>query len=182
MTVEYAADLPVSKHGSGFPTFDTKGSQDENFNYKENLFNLNNLYKSPKSILRIADEKREFISGITVPWVYMGMMFSTFCWHVEDLWLNSINYSHKGGIKTWYVIPASDKGKFDEFVGKKTNDPEFLDRITFMLNPLEIKKAGIRIYRTYQRPGDYICTFFKAYHAGFSQGFNVGEAVNFVCP
>ena len=51
-----------------------------------------------------------------------------------------------------------------------------------MLNPLEIKKAGIRIYKTYQRPGDYICTFFKAYHAGFSQGFNIGEAVNFVCP
>ncbi len=51
-----------------------------------------------------------------------------------------------------------------------------------MLNPLEIKNAGIKIYKTYQRPGDYICTFFKAYHAGFSQGFNVGEAVNFVCP
>ena len=58
MTVEYAADLPVSKHGSGFPTFETKGSQDENFNYKESLFNLNNVYKSPKSILRIAEEKR----------------------------------------------------------------------------------------------------------------------------
>lgn len=47
VTVEYAADLPVSKHGSGFPTYASKGSEDENFNYKENLFNLNNIYKSP---------------------------------------------------------------------------------------------------------------------------------------
>ena len=50
----------------------------------------------------------------------MGMMFSTFCWHVEDLWLNSLNYSHKGAIKTWYVIPESDKEKFDAYILQKT--------------------------------------------------------------
>lgn len=49
-----------------------------------------------------------------------------------------------------------------------------------MLDPLEILKAGIKVYKTYQNPGEYVCTFFKAYHAGFSQGFNIGEAVNFV--
>jgi hypothetical protein len=66
------------------------------------------------------------------------------------------------------------------FVRNKTGKEDLLDRITFMLDPLELKKAGIRVYKTYQRPGDYVCTFFKAYHSGFSQGFNVGEAVNFV--
>ena len=53
--VEYAADLPVSKNGSGFPTFKSKSSQDKTFNYKDNFFNLNNLYKSPSSILKISD-------------------------------------------------------------------------------------------------------------------------------
>lgn len=119
-TVEYAADLPVTKHGSGFPLFGSARSKDENFDYHSSLFNLNNIYKSPLSILKIAERKKEHISGVTIPWVYMGMMFSSFCWHVEDLWLNSLNYSHKGGTKTWYVIPKKHKEKFDEYVKGKT--------------------------------------------------------------
>lgn len=64
------------------------------------------------------------------------MMFSTFCWHVEDLWLNSLNYSHTGDIKTWYVIPKSYKEKFDAFVEKKTGRTDLLNKITFMLDPI----------------------------------------------
>lgn len=51
-----------------------------------------------------------------------------------------------------------------------------------MIDPLEIMAQGITVYKANQRPGNYICTFFKAYHGGFSHGFNVGEAVNFVSP
>jgi len=51
-----------------------------------------------------------------------------------------------------------------------------------MLDPLEIMSNGIPVYKANQNPGEYICTFFKAYHAGFSHGFNVGEAVNFATP
>jgi hypothetical protein len=43
-------------------------------------------------------------------------MFSSFCWHVEDSNINSINYNHFGGKKIWYVIPESDKAKFDDFI------------------------------------------------------------------
>lgn len=117
------------------------------------MFNLNNIYKSPNSIFKIADTKREFISGVTVPWVYMGMLFSTFCWHVEDLWINSLNYNHKGGVKIWYVIPRKYKEKFDRFVAKKTGRNDLLDKITFMIDPLEIMKAGIPIYKAHQNPG-----------------------------
>jgi histone demethylase JARID1 len=88
------------------------------------------------SILSIADTRKEYISGVTTPWVYMGMMFSTFCWHVEDLWLNSINYNHKGNTKTWYIIPKQYKEQFDEYVSKRTGRDDLLDRITFMLDPL----------------------------------------------
>lgn len=153
-------------------------AKDENFNYATSPFNLNNIYKSEGSILKISEQNKEKISGITIPWVYMGMLFSTFCWHVEDLWLNSINYSHKGGIKTWYVIPESDKDKFDAYVLNKTGKREFLNSITFMIDPLELMEHGIKVYKTYQHPKDYVLTLFGAYHCGFAQGFNVGEAVN----
>ena len=91
----------------------------------------------------------------------MGMMFSTFCWHVEDLWVNSLNYSHQGATKTWYIIPKKDKEKFDQFVQKKTGRKDLLNRITFMLDPIEIMSQGITVYKANQRPGQYICTFFK---------------------
>lgn len=83
----------------------------------------------------------------------MGMMFSTFCWHVEDLWLNSVNYNHIGSTKTWYIIPRKHKQKFDKFVKMKTGREDLLDRITFMLDPLEIIRNGIQVYKVNQRQG-----------------------------
>ena len=32
-------------------------------------------------MLRHIDEN---IAGVVVPWLYVGMMFSSFCWHIED--------------------------------------------------------------------------------------------------
>lgn len=116
MTTEYAADLPSSLYGSGFPTRKIHNWVDADFVYEDNLFNLNNLYKSPSSLLRVVEEKKDKISGITQPWIYMGMQFSTFCWHVEDLFLRSVNYNHLGETKTWYVIPPRQKEDFDKYV------------------------------------------------------------------
>jgi len=42
------------------------------------------------------------ISGITIPMIYVGMCFSSFCWHNEDNYLYSINYLHQGAPKSWY--------------------------------------------------------------------------------
>lgn len=37
----------------------------------------------------------------------------------------------------------------------------------------------VPIFRIIQQPGDYVITFPRCYHGGFSLGVNVGEAVNF---
>lgn len=61
-----------------------------------------------------------------------------------------------------------------------TKDPEALYHLNTMLSPVEVLRNHVPIYRTDQKPGEFIITFPKAYHAGFSHGFNCGEAVNIV--
>jgi histone demethylase JARID1 len=58
--------------------------------YSKDGWNLNNMPILPDSVLRYI---KSDISGMTVPWIYIGMMFSAFCWHNEDHYTYSINYS-----------------------------------------------------------------------------------------
>lgn len=64
--------------------------------------NLNNLSQAKDSLFQIITNKTDSISGISSPWMYVGMLFASFCWHVEDLYMYSFNYMHKGNAKTWY--------------------------------------------------------------------------------
>ena len=52
--------------------------------YSKDPWNLNNIPILPKSLLRFI---KSDISGMTVPWTYVGMAFSTFCWHNEVQYL-----------------------------------------------------------------------------------------------
>ncbi len=103
VSVEYAADLPTRKYGSAFPTvFKGKVTDDlDPTEEKTHPFNLNNINQAKDSLFQFITTKNENISGITSPWIYFGMLFASFCWHVEDLYMYSINYMHKGAAKTW---------------------------------------------------------------------------------
>ncbi|KAI0502965.1 PLU-1-domain-containing protein [Xylaria bambusicola] len=175
--VEYGADIHCTTHGSGFPTAERHPCNP----YSGDPWNLNNMPLHPDSLFR---HIKTDISGMTVPWVYVGMIFSTFCWHNEDHFAYSINYQHFGATKTWYGIPAEDTEKFENAMREAVPElfetqPDLLFQLVTLLTPEHLKKAGVRVYALDQRAGQMVITFPQAYHAGFNHGFNFNEAVNF---
>ncbi|XP_009133824.1 probable lysine-specific demethylase JMJ14 isoform X4 [Brassica rapa] len=179
--VYYGADLETKKFGSGFPKYspDSRKSLEEH-QYSTSGWNLNNLSRLPGSVLSF---ERCDISGVIVPWLYVGMCFSTFCWHVEDHHLYSLNYLHTGDPKVWYGIPGSHAASFENAMKKLLPDlfeeqPDLLHQLVTQLSPSILKEQGIPVYRAVQRSGEFILTFPKAYHSGFNCGFNCAEAVN----
>lgn len=199
LAVEYGNDVETSRYGSGFPLSERgraiagkpdpeKMKQSEpkfgepDF-YKETWWNLNNIPQAPDSVLR---HVRVGINGVNVPWMYYGTLFSTFCWHNEDNYLYSINYHHKGAPKRWYGVPGTRKDSdgvekvFKSYLSMKLRDvPDLLHHITTMFSPRLLQNADVPVYKLMQYPGEFVVTFPRSFHGGFSLGPNAGEAVNF---
>lgn len=176
--VEYAADLPSNEFGK-----QNLEAGDEW--YINHPWNLNKMHMKNNSLLQFCKDKP--ISGITMSWLYVGMLFSSFCWHYEDIMMYSINYMHEGAGKIWYAIPEYHREKFERLAKEKLailfdEDPNLLHNINVMINPAYLVENGVHVYRTLQRPGEIILTFPESYHQGVSVGFNIAEAVNMTCP
>lgn len=175
--VEYGADIHSTTHGSGFTTIE-KQPRDP---YSTDPWNLNVLPLHGESLFK---HIKTDISGMTVPWLYVGMVFSTFCWHNEDHYAYSANYQHLGATKTWYGVPGEDAEKFENAMREAVPElfeaqPDLLFQLVTLMPPEKLKKAGVRVFALDQRAGQFVITFPQAYHAGFNHGFNVNEAVNF---
>uniref|UniRef100_A0A452V3P1 [histone H3]-trimethyl-L-lysine(4) demethylase n=1 Tax=Ursus maritimus TaxID=29073 RepID=A0A452V3P1_URSMA len=124
------------------------------------------------------------ISGMKVPWLYVGMVFSAFCWHIEDHWSYSINYLHWGEPKTWYGVPSLAAEQLEEVMKRLTpelfdSQPDLLHQLVTLMNPNTLMSHGVPVVRTNQCAGEFVITFPRAYHSGFNQGYNFAEAVNF---
>lgn len=152
--------------------------------YRRTGWNLVNMASSHGSVLQ---HLHTSINGINVPWLYIGMLFSSFCWHNEDNYLYSINYHHFGDCKQWYGVPGHQAKAFEK-VSKNfllesfKESPDLLHHMTTQISPELLIKNNIAVCKAIQTPRTFIVTFPKAFHAGFSYGFNVGEAVNFATP
>ncbi|GAA6061785.1 hypothetical protein JCM10212_001391 [Sporobolomyces blumeae] len=178
--VEYGADVNSSKDGAGFPNLEVHPLDP----YSRDGWNLNNLPILGGSLLRYI---KSDISGMTIPWIYVGMVFSTFAWHKEDHYTYSINYHHLGDTKTWYGIPGEDDEKLEAAMKRAAPElfdqqPDLLFQLVTLMSPGHLKKNGCRVYAADQRPNEFIITFPRAYHSGFNHGFNFNEAVNFALP
>ncbi|CAI5724495.1 hypothetical protein KXD40_000932 [Peronospora effusa] len=149
--------------------------------YAQDDWNLNNMPKLPGSVLQHLDEN---IKGVMIPWLYAGMCFSTFCWHVEDHNFYSTSYLHCGAPKTWYGIPCASAEQFERTMKELTpelfgSQPDLHMQLVTMFSPKTLREHGVPVYRATHRPNEFIVTFPSAYHAGFNTGFNCAEAVNF---
>jgi hypothetical protein len=195
--VEYGNDVCSADWGSGFEFLTGytpgQGDDDKRFQFSRDAdapetaraykgcqsWNLNLI--PSKSLL---GHLKAAVSGVTVPWMYFGMLFSTFCWHNEDDYLHSINFMHFGQPKTWYGIPGQNAKSFEKAIINARhslfkNEPDLLFKLVTMISPRELQASQVPVYHTVQEPGQFVITFPRAYHAGFSHGFNFAEAVNF---
>lgn len=184
ITVEYGADIHHMKQGeiSGFPMAE-KGDllNPKSSTYVNHPFNLTKLLYASGSLL---NHIRKTISGMTIPWIYVGSLLLTFCWHVEDHYTLSANYCHFGATKKWYGIPSYHASKFEALMKDCAPDlfqrqPDLLHQLVSLLSPMTLVEHGIDVVYCDQNPNEYVITYPKVYHAGFNCGFNFNEAVNF---
>lgn len=96
--------------------------------------------------------------------------------------VSSINYHHSGAPKSWYSVPGSSAPEFHKVVMDCVYAPEvllgggedgasaLLAEKTTMFPPNILRENGVPVYKAVQMAGDYVITFPRAHHAGFSQG------------
>ncbi|XP_028088427.1 lysine-specific demethylase 5A isoform X1 [Camellia sinensis] len=183
--VMYGSDLDTSVYGSGFPRINGKrpaSVEVEKWDeYCASPWNLNNLPKLQGSMLRAVHHS---IAGVMVPWLYVGMLFSSFCWHFEDHCFYSMNYHHWGEPKCWYSVPGNEAIAFEKVMRNSLPDlfdaqPDLLFQLVTMLNPSVLLENDVPVYSVLQEPGNFVITFPRSYHGGFNFGLNCAEAVNF---
>ncbi|WOH07971.1 hypothetical protein DCAR_0727406 [Daucus carota subsp. sativus] len=184
--VEYANDMHISAFVELEKRMGGAGLSDD-LNVGDTDWNLRGAARSRRCLLRFA---KDDIPGVTSPMVYIGMLFSWFAWHVEDHDLHSLNYMHTGDRKTWYGVPQHAAAAFEDVIRNHGYNGEMnpilsyatLGQKTTVLSPEVIVNAGIPCCRLVQNPGEFVVTFPRAYHSGFSHGFNCAEASNIATP
>ncbi|XP_047316861.1 lysine-specific demethylase JMJ705-like isoform X2 [Impatiens glandulifera] len=182
-SVEYANDMP----GSAFAPLSGKKETGDYMTVGDTAWNMRGVSRAKGSLLRFMKEE---IPGVTSPMVYIAMMFSWFAWHVEDHDLHSLNYMHMGAGKTWYGVPRDAAIAFEDVIKVQGYGGEINPLVTFailgekttVMSPEVLISAGVPCCRLVQNAGEFVVTFPRAYHSGFSHGFNCGEAANIATP
>ena len=129
LNIEYGSDVDSDVVGSVLPDLPV---------YRQARFNPRNIGLNSASALRHLSSK--MVGGITVPWYYVGMMFSTFAWHIEDHNCNALNYLHCGAPKHWYALSAEGARVLEErctvsLAGMIAQQPDLLFQLVTMVDP-----------------------------------------------
>lgn len=101
----------------------------------------------------------------------------------------SINYHHCGASKTWYGVPGHAASDFENVVCNHVYAREILSAErdheafnvllgkTTMFPPNVLLEHDVPVYKAVQKPGEFIITFPRAYHAGFSHGEDLVQLI-----
>ncbi|KJH50076.1 C5HC2 zinc finger [Dictyocaulus viviparus] len=94
------------------------------------------------------------------------------------------SFSHfRGERKIWYGIGGDNASKFEEVVRQLapgiTMQKDIFHHMTTAVNPAVLLAKGVKIWTVHQNAGEFVITFPRAYHAGYNEGLNFAEAVNF---
>ncbi|XP_010783002.1 protein Jumonji isoform X2 [Notothenia coriiceps] len=171
----HCGKVDTSTHGSGFPT----GKSEP---FSKHGWNLTVLPNNPGSILRHLGA----VPGVTIPWLNIGMVFSTSCWSRDQNRLPYIDYLHTGADCIWYSVPAEEKAKLDKVVhtllqANGTPGLEMLEK-NIMISPEVLCREGIKVSRTVQRSGQFVVCFPGAFVSKVCCGYSVSETVHFATP
>lgn len=94
----------------------------------------------------------------------------------------SINYHHCGAFKTWYGVPGHAALNFEKVASKHVYTTDILSTEgedgafdvllgkTTLFPPNILFEHDVPVYKAVQKPGEFVVTFPRAYHAGFSHG------------
>uniref|UniRef100_A0A2C9L6C9 JmjC domain-containing protein n=1 Tax=Biomphalaria glabrata TaxID=6526 RepID=A0A2C9L6C9_BIOGL len=149
--------------------------------YSRHPWNLNNIPESASCLLKYLGP----VSGISIPTLHMGMLFSTSCWSTDPHCLPYIQYLHTGSDIIWYCIPKSQRSKFRTAMlelapSLLSNKPRWLKEDCVMVNPSLLKQHGVKVHCCVHSPRQFVVVFPGAYTATISCGYNVSESVHFV--
>ncbi|KAI4880034.1 hypothetical protein NFI96_019904 [Prochilodus magdalenae] len=167
--------VDTSTHGSGFPVGKSEA-------FSKHGWNLNVLPHNSGSILRHLGA----VPGVTIPWLNIGMVFSTSCWSRDQNRLPYIDYLHTGADCIWYSVPAEEKTKLDKVVhtllqANGTPGLEMLEK-NIMISPEVLSREGIKVHRTVQQSGQFVVVFPGTFVSKVCCGYSVSETVHFATP
>ncbi|KAI4552647.1 hypothetical protein MJT46_017298 [Ovis ammon polii x Ovis aries] len=168
----HCGKVDTNTHGSGFPV----GKSEP---FSRHGWNLTVLPNNTGSILRHLGA----VPGVTIPWLNIGMVFSTSCWSRDQNHLPYIDYLHTGADCIWYCIPAEEEHKLEDVVHTllQANGTPGLQMLesNVMISPEVLCREGIKVHRTVQQSGQFVVCFPGSFVSKVCCGYSVSETVHF---
>ena len=103
-------------------------------------WNLHNLPFVKESGLRYLGRP---VSGVNIPWVSVGIIFTSAGWHCEDNFLASVSYLHWGAPRISYSSPAHAVEEFASAMKRSRRalfkrDPNVIDSVSVCLSSITL--------------------------------------------